>query len=350
MGINSVIKLFACCVPVKGSARSVIYDLQRKRYFFIPNALCDLLLMEMGKSIEDIKKLYANDEHEILDRYLNFLFENEVIYECPDVHSELFPPIDFTWESAFALENFILDSDASSHHDYQAIINQLSELNLRVLQLRFFSKFSFDALRPLLNQVTESNIRTVEIIMPQYSNAPDVDIFVDEFVKISNLTIFGSKKNEIKKHKQANVIFTKEVFHSELDCGRVEEDLFTCNLDSFCEAKRFNTCLNRKLSVDKYGEIKNCPAMKKSYGSIGQNTLESVLKSDELKNIWNVSKDMVSVCRDCEYRYMCHDCRAFIKDPTDLLSQPAKCDYNPYIAKWKNENGYVPVENMLLED
>ena len=41
---------------------------------------------------------------------------------------------------------------------------------------------------------------------------------------------------------------------------------------------------------------------------------------------------------------MCTDCRVFIKDPENIYSQPAKCTYNPYIAKWQGEEGYVPVE------
>ncbi len=35
------------------------------------------------------------------------------------------------------------------------------------------------------------------------------------------------------------------------------------------------------------------------------------------------------------------DCRIYIDNPKDLHSRPAKCNYNPYIAKWKNEDGYV---------
>jgi hypothetical protein len=41
---------------------------------------------------------------------------------------------------------------------------------------------------------------------------------------------------------------------------------------------------------------------------------------------------------------MCTDCRVFIKDSENSLSQPSKCTYNPYIAKWQGEEGYVPVE------
>jgi hypothetical protein len=41
---------------------------------------------------------------------------------------------------------------------------------------------------------------------------------------------------------------------------------------------------------------------------------------------------------------LCADCVTYIKDPENIYSQPAKCTYNPYIAKWEGEEGYVSVE------
>ncbi len=32
-----------------------------------------------------------------------------------------------------------------------------------------------------------------------------------------------------------------------------------------------------------------------------------------------------------------------------MYSQPAKCTYNPYICKWKGEEGCVPVEGCRNE-
>ena len=37
--------------------------------------------------------------------------------------------------------------------------------------------------------------------------------------------------------------------------------------DFYLESLRFNSCLNRKLSVDARGEIRNCPSMPASFGN-----------------------------------------------------------------------------------
>jgi SPASM domain peptide maturase of grasp-with-spasm system len=98
------------------------------------------------------------------------------------------------------------------------------------------------------------------------------------------------------------------------------------------------------LCVDENGYIKNCPSMEKHYGHIDDIKLEDVVKSDEFQKLWHIKKDDIKVCQDCEFRHMCMDCRAFIKDPNDIYSQPAKCHYNPYIAKWKGQEGFISVE------
>jgi hypothetical protein len=54
------------------------------------------------------------------------------------------------------------------------------------------------------------------------------------------------------------------------------------------------------------------------------------------KDAWSINKDEILVCRDCEFRYICSDCRVFIEDPHNIYSKPAKCKYDPYSATWDN--------------
>ena len=84
--------------------------------------------------------------------------------------------------------------------------------------------------------------------------------------------------------------------------------------------------------------------MMQSFGNIKDTTLKEAIEKPGFKDLWFICKDKIDVCKDCEFRHMCTDCRAYIKDPENIYSQPAKCPYNPYIAKWRGEEGYVTVE------
>jgi hypothetical protein len=48
-----------------------------------------------------------------------------------------------------------------------------------------------------------------------------------------------------------------------------------------------------------------------------------------------INKDKIEVYKDCEFRYCCVDCRAFLVDPKNEYSKPASCLYNPYTAEWE---------------
>ena len=78
--------------------------------------------------------------------------------------------------------------------------------------------------------------------------------------------------------------------------------------------------------------------MESIYGNILQDKLLKIVDSSKFKKLWGLKKDKIHVCMDCEYRYACTDCRAFIEDPEDILSKPLKCGYNPYTGKWGNTN------------
>lgn len=78
--------------------------------------------------------------------------------------------------------------------------------------------------------------------------------------------------------------------------------------------------------------------MTHSYGNISTVELSDVLMLDAFKKPWSIKKDDILICRDCEFRYICVDCRAYRQDEGDWLSKPLKCNYDPYTATY-NDGG-----------
>lgn len=67
--------------------------------------------------------------------------------------------------------------------------------------------------------------------------------------------------------------------------------------------------------------------MKQCYGNIKSTSLVDVCALRKFRSYWFITKDKIKVCKDCEYRYVCNDCRAFVKHKFD---KPKKCNYDPY--------------------
>ena len=158
---------------------------------------------------------------------------------------------------------------------------------------------------------------------------------------LERITFFKSPKNNVKKIKRHNesigyIISTKQDVVSNKSCGIINFKNFNVSgIKEYTEAKNYNSCLNRKVSIDIDGKIKNCPSMLKDYVHINSVALTEVVNNNEFQKLWFINKDKISVCKSCEYRYICTDCRAFVENPKDLYSKPLKCGYNPETNEWE---------------
>ena len=53
-----------------------------------------------------------------------------------------------------------------------------------------------------------------------------------------------------------------------------------------------------------------------------------------------MTKDHINVCKDCEFRYCCHDCRPDSLS-NDVYAKPWYCTYNPYSGEWIDVEEYI---------
>ena len=75
--------------------------------------------------------------------------------------------------------------------------------------------------------------------------------------------------------------------------------------------------------------------MHKKYGNIREVSLKKALNRIGFKEYWKISKNQIEICKQCEFRYVCSDCRAYVDQPGSIYSKPLKCGYDPYSNKWE---------------
>ncbi|NVO11895.1 MAG: grasp-with-spasm system SPASM domain peptide maturase [Bacteroidales bacterium] len=339
-------KLFSCCIPVKGYLRSTLYDLQRKNYLFIPNSLFDILTNHTGKTFDEVLQLVDDDEREQVEKYLTYLLGKEFIFLCAKEDLECFPPLTPSWESSAEIDSVIIDINENSNYNYAIIANDISRLRSKVIQLRIFSIKGKQEIAGMINVFSKTDTKSLEVIFPNKEgvSVEFIKEIIDKNSRVTSLFIIDSPNKELSDYKQATVRYTADKITSESSCGIISKAYFDCHLNTYCESQNFNTCLNKKIAIDVNGIIKNCPSCAQSFGNIRNTPIRVAMEHPDFKKLWGISKDQIDVCKDCEFRHMCTDCRAYIKDPENIYSQPAKCTYNPYIAKWEDEEGYVSVE------
>jgi len=73
-----------------------------------------------------------------------------------------------------------------------------------------------------------------------------------------------------------------------------------------------------------------------SHGNLRTCSLRDILQ----ENIIRLDKDHINGCKDCEFRYCCHDCRPDSLSE-DLYAKPWYCTYNPYTGNWQDEEEFI---------
>jgi len=353
---NKYFKIFETCTLVKGIVRSGICDLQRGNFKTIPDGMYSIIENFKHSSYQDVINKYGADSKDIIKEYVDWLIDNEFGFWCDKEDFNNFPELETKWESPLLITNAILDVEYPSDIDYLQVIRQLIELRVRHIQIRSFKAVNFSFYLSLIELCEGSRINTIDIITPfvenNQINISDLIINKKRLLRVNTIIIYNSSEERILEGEDGmtSINYVKEKITNDNCCGKISPLFFSVNLSTYTESLNYNTCLNRKISIDVNGKIKNCPSMQKSYGNINDTTLEEALNKEGFKDVWHIKKDDIKICQDCEFRHICTDCRAYIDNPKDIYSHPAKCTYNPYQAKWKGEEDYVPVTEMTKKE
>lgn len=330
-------KLFANCIPVKGAKRWIIADLQRVEFYFISQGLFEILTVHKNKSVDFIKEYYDFQLDTFIDDSFNDLIEMELGFWCNYV--DKFPDLSMNYHVPFEINNSIIEFNKTSNHNVKAIFNELSTMNCQFVELRFIDDWKISEIEAILALSLHTTFRNIELLFPYYEELEtyDFDIFIFENQRVGNIIIYNSPYDKIVSLKSdAQFYFTTQDLSNNKHCGNISIGYFRINIATFTESQHHNTCLNRKISIDQNGNIKNCPSMTESYGNIANTTLQEALNHPNFKKYWNITKDQISVCQDCEFRHICTDCRAYVENPDDIYSKPLKCGYNPYTCEWED--------------
>ena len=136
-----------------------------------------------------------------------------------------------------------------------------------------------------------------------------------DYVRLSGRASLGLYNDELLKKR----LISEKTLHS----GDIRK-----TLKSIYEENCFSTHLYIGADMNVYP----CPMEKRiCHGNLKGNHIQDILKSQ----ILHFTKNEVEGCKDCEYRYICRDCR-----PDSLTGnfneKPWYCTYNPYSGEWES--------------
>ncbi|HEV7231053.1 MAG TPA: grasp-with-spasm system SPASM domain peptide maturase [Bacteroidia bacterium] len=346
--MTQVFKRVEECPPVKGFRRSIIYDLSRKTYHFIPHALHSVLTEHEGQTIEEVK--LAFDSPLVIDEYFEFLLENEYIFLFSKEEYDQFRPLTFNWDYPALITNAILCRDGNSTYDLKEVFSQIENLGCRHVLL--FSKVALDFsyFETLLHDLNVSSFQSIEIHTCQHESLHlrNLRRFVDNYPRVRAFIVHSAAENRIfcaKNQPYGIIAYVREQGDLSRNSGTSLCDYFNVNIQLFSEAQQHNVFYNRKLIVDASGRIRNTLIGEEPEYFVGLDNIRQVVETHHFQRLWKIPKDSIEVCKDCEFRYMCTDSRIPIQTQDGTWHFETECAYNPYLAKWKGEKGYQPLQS-----
>jgi radical SAM protein with 4Fe4S-binding SPASM domain len=105
--------------------------------------------------------------------------------------------------------------------------------------------------------------------------------------------------------------------------------------EAFIRRVNGNSCWQGKLTVSSTGDVNPCIMQRDGVsGNVCSQSLSDIIAGG-IRRYWDLSYDKIEVCRDCEYRYACHDCRPITFGPSgELTAKTIHCSYDPYHGRF----------------
>ncbi len=334
---NNCFHLFTDCITVKGYKQTAIIDYNEKSYFFIPNELNNVLSHLNKSDIKTVKEKFNNEFDSEIDSFCNnLIFQNKGFYSQTKLN---FPLLNKTWTIPYHITNIILSVNNSLN--YNALINfKIDCLGINIYE---YNSKTIHELNLIIEKVKHN---TLQFFIYCDIEQSIISFFINSYNKLSHLYLLFTTKKNIEEADGVIIIHRQAKTY-------VDENNFIINLPLFTESQKHNTYFNRKLYIGANGEIKNATETKTIFGNINEfENSEDILKiidSSEFQKYWYVHKGLIDVCKQCEFRHMCVDNREPIKRTEKEWYFEKECNYNPYIAKWQNEEGYKTLSECGIQ-
>ena len=312
-----MIRLFEDVRIVKGYNRSLLQDLTKGSFEFMSNeafeVLSNLHLYKDFASCLEQNKDIADELNQLNDLNIinHFISENHV-----------FPEIDKrnSLPSPFQAITFILN-DANTLY-VEKNIGQLSLLTQNMFLI--IEEVNYKFLDFLINFLKDNqNLRII------FCGKRDL---LDELDKIVSERKVFCEYSVVDMSNETEYIETFPSLHN--------------NYLLFNENLNYNSGFYEKITINKDGRIGINLFDSLNLGNINEletiEDLESLKTNEEYLKLINIKVEQIAVCRQCEFRYMCTDIK--VPRSTNFSSETFvkdECRYNPFISKWKHEEGYT---------
>jgi len=327
-------RLFTNCIIVEGVTNDAIYDLHTGDFLQINKRISNLLQEDLKNlTIQETKEKHP-DWQEGLEAYMDYLMEHDFAFKTSEPHK--FPNLSLAYESPFQIDNSIIHINPDL--DVSIAIRQIMEMDAQGFQL-IMDNPSVDELQKYANIFISSRVRRVEFLIRNSDFTLETLRLIEDDLRFV-YRVFNADADYIEKLKSQDLT-NREEFHylfkkEALDFMEKESysvDNFSIGLSQFIEAQTRNIGLNKKVCIDREGNIKNYISHDTIFGNIKTHEIFDVVSSEGFQKKWFIDNSQIQKCKGCIYRMMCFSCSDIV-EREGLLYKMDDCNYDPISDQW----------------
>ncbi|MCL2717205.1 MAG: radical SAM protein [Lachnospiraceae bacterium] len=115
--------------------------------------------------------------------------------------------------------------------------------------------------------------------------------------------------NFINMHKW-NITSISEIYETNIPFKSIKsfDERINSNPSNLRKNQKFNTCLNNKLAINLYGSMQPCPMIEDKLVDLTIDDISKPFQTLLIDKYWRMTKQQVSSCSGCPYRFSCDDC------------------------------------------
>jgi len=163
-------------------------------------------------------------------------------------------------------------------------------------------------------------------------------------VRMNGVEIENKRTDLYDLHKRCDVVrncgradlglLNKELLYKKLITKQTFSKPLLHNLSKLLVSG--HNCFSKNIYISQDQNLYPCPMERKiHYGSLKEDKLSTIIKNAVI-----ISKSVIRICKHCEYRYACVDCRPDRLED-DIYAKPWYCTYDPYTAEWFSPEEFV---------
>lgn len=192
-------------------------------------------------------------------------------------------------------------------------------------------KGSFDRLVSTVKKLVAKGIRVTPAVIIMRENEDHLEQ-TQHFIESLGIKPNGYDviRNTMPGKKNSHYVTKTELLRPRYQC----RPSFKTSYDEFYRFGVRNSCWDGKLAITASGDVIPCIFARSSVcGNVRSDSYDDILNC--LRAEWKRTKDSIETCRDCEYRYACHDCRPTAEGTSGVKnSKHLRCTYDPYTGEW----------------